>query len=417
MTRLSWLSLGGNRIANLTPLARLTGLAWLNLENNRVADISPLVRNTGLGSGDLVDFRGNPLNSASRGTHTGALWDRGVDVRAGNNRVAARVCANGAPGAADPRCRPGRRAIAGIDRIPLDRVKATNRELQSEWALAEVDGPSHARSVGVIACQAYVTDSRKCTRDDRTGKHRESDGTVTSRTGAPPFTELLDERFGSGELPDNSWFKQEATSLRAKIVTYTAGGGAAADITEAGTLPYLIVQSNGNHQTNESWYDFQPPENKEIIDAAIAADKLLLVAGWGRDANGNYVRHRESGSCNAANSELDNGCLWARYSFGGLGSGTSYSAPQVSAALASVLAVFPDTTPRNLARLAKACARRTGDGIETLLEVSGGLGVADFTCMAPVVHALANLPAGGRADVTINGRVVSVGQRDLVLAD
>ena len=206
--------------------------------------------------------------------------------------------------------------------------------------------------------------------------------------------------------------------MGAKIVTYTRGGAQSASIVESGTLPYLIVQSGGNDQTNDSWYDLQPAKEKADIDAAIAANKLLLIMGWDKDAGGNYIRHAESGNCNAANGELDEGCLWAQYEFevpAGILRGTSFSAPQFSAALASVLAVFPDTTHQNLAKFGKACARRKGNGIETLLRVSGGLGVADFSCMGGVISALRNLPTGGTANVSVNGQSVAVSGRNLSL--
>ena len=96
--------------------------------------------------------------------------------------------------------------------------------------------------------------------------------------------------------------------------------------------------------------------------------------------------------------------------------GTSYSAPQLSAALASVLAVFPDTTPENLAKFAKASARKTGNGIATLLAQSGGVGVADFESMGKTIAALGSLPTDGRTDVTINGQAVNLGSRDFVLS-
>ena len=82
--------------------------------------------------------------------------------------------------------------------------------------------------------------------------------------------------------------------------------------------------------------------------------------------------------------------------------------------MASALAVFPDTSHQNLAKFGKACALKRGNGIEALLRQSGGVGVADFTCMGGVVTALANLPTGGRT-TTINGSPVTVSGRTLSL--
>ena len=150
------------------------------------------------------------------------------------------------------------------------------------------------------------------------------------------------------------------------------------------------------------------------IANAVRANKLLFVAGYDKDADGNYIRHWESNGCK--DGELASGCLWARYEFPGIGQGTSFSAPQLSAALASVLAVTPDTTPQNLAKFAKACAKKGGEGIEVLLRQSGGVGVADFNCMGAVTSALINLPVGGSTNVTINGQAVTLTGRQISLS-
>ena len=68
---------------------------------------------------------------------------------------------------------------------------------------------------------------------------------------------------------------------------------------------------------------------------------------------------------------------------------------------------------------AKACARRTGDGIERLLQEWGGVGVADFTCMKEIIEARDGLPADDHdatTTITINdGHSVTVGQWSLEL--
>ena len=92
------------------------------------------------------------------------------------------------------------------------------------------------------------------------------------------------------------------------------------------------------------------------------------------------------------------------------------STPQLSAALASVLAVFPDTTPENLAKFAEASAKKTGNGIPALLAQSGGFGAADFASMGRTIAALGSLPTGGRTNVTINGQTVDLSNRDLILS-
>ena len=54
--------------------------------------------------------------------------------------------------------------------------------------------------------------------------------------------------------------------------------------------------------------------------------------------------------------------------------GTAASVPHVAAALASVMATFPITSPEDVIRLAKACAIRTPS-------LPGGVGRLDFTCL------------------------------------
>ena len=202
-----------------------------------------------------------------------------------------------------------------------------------------------------------------------------------------------------------------------KIVNYSSAGTAAPAHIGDGNLPYLIVHSAGNGADNLPWFhDLLTADEKQVVKKAIAANKLIFVGGWDRDANGNYVRHDASNSCKG----LDDGCLWAQMEFRPLttGPGTSFSAPQFSAALASVLAVFPDTSHQDLAAFGKSCAKKTGEGIDGpdgLLAVSGGLGVADFHCMSDVVSALVNLPTGGAAAVTINGNSVRVDGRRVSL--
>ena len=73
-----------------------------------------------------------------------------------------------------------------------------------------------------------------------------------------------------------------------------------------------------------------------------------------------------------------------------------------------------ETTPQNLAKFGKACVKKSGEGIEELLRVSGGLGVADFACVGDVVTAMANLPSGGTANVIVNGRPVTLSGGEIV---
>ena len=297
----------------------------------------------------------------------------------------------------------------------------TKREMQSRWVLMETY-PEHGRDVGRVACQSYVTDSPQCERSDWAGKTRNVDGTVVIYVGNSPFTELLDLKYAQGHLASNgSWMREEAIRMGAKIATVTSGGTALVRQFENGIPPYLVVLPAGNYSSDFSWLQdgslfdstTQHSQSRQWTRTAIAADKLLFVAGYDKNAAGNYVRHWESSGCR--DSELTNGCLWTQYEFPGVFRGTSLSAPQLSAALASVLAVFPDTTPENLSRFAKASAKKTGNGIPALLAQSGGVGVADFNSMGKIVSALRDLPTGGSTNVSIDGQSVTMSGRRISL--
>ena len=147
-------------------------------------------------------------------------------------------------------------------------------------------------------------------------------------------------------------------------------------------------------------------------------NKALYAAGHSI-VGGRYVRHRSSSGCSGP---INDGCLWVPFQFdfhgdgSEVGTGTSLSSQALASSLASVLAVFPNTSHQNLAKFAKACAKKSGQGIEALLRTAGGVGVADFSCMGDVTTALANLPSGGSATTTVNGVPVVVRGRDISLS-
>ena len=99
------------------------------------------------------------------------------------------------------------------------------------------------------------------------------------------------------------------------------------------------------------------------------------------DFTGIYEKSMGSYSCTG----IDDGCIWAtdglQYPVFGRdedlivdASRQEVGAAHVASALASVLAVFPETEPRELIRLAKACAIPTPS-------LPGGVGRADIRCM------------------------------------
>ena len=309
-----------------------------------------------------------------------------------------RLCESGAAGVDDPsRCIRGRFAVPGIDQIPLEHVRVTNEEMRKMFVIFDFGG-GHLHRVGRTACESYITGGECRDAAQRVGKTRRADGTVVEDgTGSVPFTQLLDESdhiwyISEGRTPyvQIPWMEEEMNRMgTVKLVVRPVAGTRAFPAIGDRDLPYLTVHSAGNDGHNRSWFhDLHTPEEQRGVRKAIAANKLIFVAGWDRDADGNYTRHHESSSCR----DVDDGCVWAQYYFPGIGGGTSHSAPQFASALASVLAVFPDTSPEDLAAFGKSCAKKTGEGIEALLAESGGLGVADFHCMGGVISALTDLP-------------------------
>ena len=337
-----------------------------------------------------------------------------------------------------PRERRGALTVPGIDLIPLDLMKLSNEEMQKRFVVTDLNIEGHAHMVRLVACHSYVTgcpeyigidgygDIADIFSENYPGKMIDKDGTVVVNRaeGTTPFTFLgVDIRHDSPVI----WLYDELEKISPSIVTQSlnpAGGL----VPKYGTLPYLVVQGAGNDE-EDLFGRYVQQQHWDNIHTAIAADTVLYVAGLAPrndpnhafypDTTGLYRRHPESTGCKGAG--VDAGCIWAPYyfedpegkyvNFGG----TSSSAPHVASAIASVLSVFPDTHHTDLARFTKACAKKTGDGIEDLLAQSGGLGVADFTCMGEVVESLTQLPVGGTVHLTIDGSDVTVGGRDLTV--
>lgn len=178
-----------------------------------------------------------------------------------------------------------------------------------------------------------------------------------------------------------------------------------------GPMPYLLVAASGNDGHDFVGFRdvmFASPEKHANASAALAVDTVLLVA----EHKLLDQRDPSSSGCKGA----DEGCLWAPLTFhagGNYRGGTRYSTPS-AASLASVLAVFPDTKHTELSRFAKTCAKKKGNGIEQPLAQSGGVGIADFTCMGDVLDAMASLPTGASTTVTIDGQNLEVSGRGMI---
>ena len=84
LTEMGYLSLDGNVISDISALSGLINLSWLYLSDNNISDISSLVANTGWGEGNVISVKGNPLSYQSIHTHIPALQSRGVTVEFDN---------------------------------------------------------------------------------------------------------------------------------------------------------------------------------------------------------------------------------------------------------------------------------------------------------------------------------------------
>ena len=248
------------------------------------------------------------------------------------------------PGPTDPTDPPpvqrGTNAVPGIGEIPVGRIKVANsrmKDIFAIWEKTSTAGNWHTENVRDVACNSYTL---QCPDSESFhGKHRNEDGTVTTTTGSAPYTSITDNVLAE---PDFSWIdNQLAGMVKLKIVSNSNAGYTGRYIRTGNGLPpsYLEVHGAGNrdpqwrpdprYPPGYSGYGYLDPlwstgpESIPRIEWAIAANKLLLVAGWDRDANGNYTRHAWSAEC--GRQGISEGCLWAQFEFPGVGAGNSLS--------------------------------------------------------------------------------------------
>ena len=282
----------------------------------------------------------------------------------------------------DPdRAMRGAITAAGIDRIPLNAIKLTNRQMAERFAVIEsvllyeetkivsgVRRKQHLDLVLAVACHSYI---RAC--DNPYGDNT-------------PYQVHIGVRHPVGGAVQNA--RQQAEKIlrdlpdTVKIVSISQGGSTPS-VELGAALPFASIEAAGN-ENRDTLYPPRSVEDEGIrnMRAAAAAGKLLLVAGH-RTEGGVYKR--DSGSVGCIGEGFSESCIWVPngYDFPEVNTidgprdnvgGTSSAAPHVASALASVLAVFPDTSPQDLIRLAKACAIPTPS-------LPGGVGRADFACM------------------------------------
>ena len=252
--------------------------------------------------------------------------------------------------------------LPGIDRIPLDALKITRKQLATMYAIDEQENvldPSHVFYnhgvyVGATACHSYIL---AC----------DPQNTPFTMYWKPQNEETL--AFHKRILPETT-----------KLLSYSVSNGSGQRYAKQGTNypSYSIIQSAGN-DGRESFFRpgtaaEQPgAPGREATIATAKAHKVLFVAGYRQEDGGRYVRDSLSNGCTG----IEFGCIYAPFSLElpehGWRSGNSISTPNVASALATVLALFPDLSGADLVRLAKACAIPTPS--------LNGHKRADFSCL------------------------------------
>ena len=281
----------------------------------------------------------------------------------------ARDCGSGKTGAAAQACR-GRLTLPGIDRIPLSRVSRTNAQMRRLWAATDhysaINGSrEHGRQVRSVSCWSYIVEC-----DDPDDVSSLPFTYFQNYTLAGDYREIdyAEAGLARGDRNANAWFKRQLDDVGIRLVSVSVlpdGEGLVGQYGDGSD--FLVLQSAGNERSDAFPVRADEPVFNGIRQA-VAADKVVYVAGYTVDARSDIVRHPHSSGCDT----VSHACVWVPFITPDIGRGTSFGAPRVAAALASVLAVFPDTTHQNLARLLKASARE----VATL---PNGLGVVDFT--------------------------------------
>ena len=223
----------------------------------------------------------------------------------------------------------------------------------------------HGRLIRRTSCWSYIVE---CDDPEETGSRPFTYFQNYNRAGDYKEIDYADAGLPAGSRHANAWFKRELDNAGIRLVSLSIlpdGNGLVGQYGNA--LDFLVVHSAGNENTEA--FPVRPDDPLYTgIKRAVDTDKVVYVAGYDVNASGDIVRHPHSSGCDTVSSA----CVWVPFMTPGVGSGTSFGSPRVAASLASVLAVFPNTTHQNLARMLKTSVRQ----VSTL---PNGLGVVDFT--------------------------------------
>ena len=242
-----------------------------------------------------------------------------------------------------PTQRRGRLTLPGIDNIPLDRISQTDTQMRGLWAATDhysaVNGSrEHGRLIRRTSCWSYIVE---CANPEETESRPFTYFQNYYRTGDYEEIDYADAGLAAGSRHANAWFKREIENAGSRLVSVSILPDGYGLVGQYGdTLDFLVVHSAGNENTDAFPVRFDDPLHNGI-QRAVDADKVVYVAGYAVNDSGDLVRHPRSSGCDT----VSRACVWVPFVTPGVGSGTSFGSPRVAAALASVLAVFPNTTP------------------------------------------------------------------------
>ena len=115
-----------------------------------------------------------------------------------------------------PTVRRGVSSVPGINQIPADMIKVTNKEMQKQFVIVDFL-EDHARLVQQVACNSYTL---QC---ENSGSHAGTtlkNGIHISHTGSAPYTSFLIADTGT---PVSEWHESQIRSMggTAKVVVQT----------------------------------------------------------------------------------------------------------------------------------------------------------------------------------------------------
>ena len=279
----------------------------------------------------------------------------------------------------------GKSALPGIDTLPMDAIWLSNERMKNLFIVTDAFNEGvldyddidinrllqHNRSVQKAACDGYIT---------------QCDYTIPLTT---PFTFLAKYPLPKNQEVLMEWLLHEINRIRGKIVTSSSGHGGPfpASIT---TQPFINVNGADNVRDDNFFY-FADAVYDRKRDVFVKNDQILSrsKAGWLdkiRDAvedqriiyASTYILDGQENITPVTTGCLgvEESCVWLPEDMHN-GSATSYQSPRLGAALASLLAVFPEYDVFDMAALTNSCALPHPN-------LAGG-GIVNIPCMIETI--------------------------------